>query len=1304
MLKQLPSYLQSLSDVGAAIRALNKIDVDIVGVNYGNITAYQEAIKGLSAEQAVAALSSKKLTAQQIQEIMTTESAVLATNTYTEADIQAALAKNGLATSTSALTAAQQAEIVNSGMLTTEKLAEVAATLGLETAEDGSLVSKKALNLEMVKQQLTGIGVVGVQQEQILTMLGLTAAEGTAVGATNLLTGAFNALKASMAAHPIGWIIAGVALLVTGLVALKQHIDKTKEAEREAVTQAHEDAKTALQNSRSELQNAQSSLESIRGELTAINDQIKDIAKKGTIDFVDQEQITNLAKSKQLLEEQNRILQNNEKMKARQAASDAKSLLDTKVENEYYLPRAGSTKGTYTYKQTAEEQAKSLNDIYNVYREYLALNTYEANKYLPKIQEQTQLQKDAITNTVTELYDIVSSFKYADGTVIEGYEDLYDEYMGYINNLQSMTDPDMFLQVIQKIDKKVSDVDLQSVYTQLINDAYNGNFDISKVDDKFLKALEAEGIDKSTIETIFKNKQTEYQRILSDVSQAFNYEALAKKQKELVINPDTLKTEERNPRYFYDGREVTEKEAQEVYARLKAIRDNLEQYAKENPIDFQIIAAYDDDNFNKLKGYIDENFKETGDYATATRKAIQDLKNEMASSDSDTIKSFLIDADVIKSQIDGLKESVDEIASAYDDLKSIIEDYNENGNLTLDNLESLIDLGDDYIGTLFNENGELELNKDSYIALAKAKLEDIRYSMLEKAISQINSLSKNDETSANQSLAESTGNLTEATLKLVAAQKLAEGVDASKIHSIMQTYYQWDALIDNVVSGLEQNTDVTMGVSDATDEATDSTNAYKDALENEKDALEDAKDALESQKDALEDMKDGYEDAISSIKDLIDWVQDYIKQIKNDEIDALQKKKDVVDELIDAQKELLDAEKAEHDWNKTVKEKQNNIASNALSEAITSLDDSSAGRKAHKEATENLSKSREDWIDTLYDHRIDERKNSLDNLKEEQDEYYDNLIQEIQDYLNDEVRLYKDACSMIDNDSGDLYGKLLWYCRNYTTTTEAEFNHMWNSAKFAMEQYNIANLGTFGLLNNLQGRIYDVDNAISAVEQSISEYESAISGVQRQIDNLGDTAENTIKKINDLTAKKANLGSTDGNWYVWYRNRKFSSFFDNKNDAINDLKRQVTQSVPFNELNPLLINDSTVKHYASGTNYAAGGLSLVGERGAEFKVLNTGDGIVKNQIVKGITALGTNPAQFIADAGKLLMKNLFGGALSRSVEAIRSNNQIAPSIHINVQGDATQATVKAIAAVANDIVNKATKNVMNLAVRNKRII
>lgn len=678
---------------------------------------------------------------------------------------------------------------------------------------------------------------------------------------------------------------------------------------------------------------------------------------------------------------------------------------------------------------------------------------------------------------------------------------------------------------------------------------------------------------------------------------------------------------------------------QERFAEAKKSIENLKEAGQLTAETLMLLYSTDDN----VKAMID-NMVNIGLISDTTAESFKGLANQIvgtkeASEQLSDTSLFTIDTEELQSQIDGLKDSIDDIASAYSNMMSIIDDYNDNGNLTVDNLKTLIDLGDDYIGTLFNENGELELNKDSYVALAKAKLEDIRYSMLEKAISEINALSKDDEATSTDSLADSTGNLTEQTLKLAAARKIAEGVDSSRVQGILDTYSQWNALIDNVITGLEDNTDATLGVSDATDEATDSSNDYKNALNAEKDALEDAKDALEDQKDALEDVKDGYEDAIDSIKNLIDWVQDYIKHVKNDEIDALEAKKDAIDDLIEAQKDLLNAEKDEHDWQNTIADKQNTVAKDALAASIASLDDSSAGKKAQKQTAETLANSRKDIIDELYDHSIDERLDYLDTLKDEQDAYYDEQIDKINDYLNDEVQLYKDACEMIDNDNGDLYGKLLWYCQNYTTTSEAEFNHMWSSAQSAMQQYNTANLGTFDLLNNLQGRIYEVDTAIDEVSRSISEYESAIDGVQSKIDSLGEAAEETINKINDIKAT-----SISGNWYVDVGGKRYSTFFDNKDDAISDLQRQYVEDVQdFNKINPLLINANTVKHYATGTRSAKSGVSGIDENGdletlmkqtpnGNYVIMDKGDQVYTKEQTDNLHDFSNNPSEYIKNA------------------------------------------------------------------------
>ena len=55
-------------------------------------------------------------------------------------------------------------------------------------------------------------------------------------------------------------------------------------------------------------------------------------------------------------------------------------------------------------------------------------------------------------------------------------------------------------------------------------------------------------------------------------------------------------------------------------------------------------------------------------------------------------------------------------------------------------------------------------------------------------------------------------------------------------------------------------------------------------------------------------------------------------------------------------------------------------------------------------------------------------------------------------------------------------------------------------------------------------------------------------------------------------------------------------------------------------------------------------------------------------------------------------------------EEIGNTNQISPSISIVIQGDATQSTVNALKSAADDIVNRATRNVMSVALRNKRMI
>lgn len=727
------------------------------------------------------------------------------------------------------------------------------------------------------------------------------------------------------------------------------------------------------------------------------------------------------------------------------------------------------------------------------------------------------------------------------------------------------------------------------------------------------------------------------------------------------------------------------------------------------------------EQFNKLK---DTMLQQAGDSTLLADSITNRLNSAFGSLANEATKAnnkvsnldFTIDTETLTKQLEEQQDEISKIADNYKKISGVIDDYNANGSLSIENLETLISVGDEYVSTLFDENGKLNLNKDSYVKLAKAKLEDIRYSMLQNAISSINQLSKDDETSANDKLSASTGKLTEETLKLVAAKKLAEGVDSSQIQKIINTYSEWSALIDNTEAGLNNNIDATLGLSNASD-------TLKDSLENEKKALENSKSALEEQKSALEDTKDGYENAIDSIKSLIDWTENYIKQTKEDEIDALEKKKQSVDDLIESQKELLQAQKDEYDWNKEISDKQNSVAKNALAASIASLDDSSAGKKAYKEAIDTLSESRSDMTDTLYEHSIDNRMDALDKLKEQSDEYYDSEIDKINEFLNNEVALYKAACSMIDNDNGTLYSNLLNYCKTYTTTSEAEFNHMWTSAQSAMQQYNIANLDTFSLLNDLQGRIYEVDGAIDTISNSISSYENRISGVQSKLDGLSDSAQTAINNINSALNAENELNKAK--WYYDWQGTRYESNLNQKASAIQDILRKIENDNGGRFPASAASIYGKIKHYAKGTRNSVGGLSITQEDGfeaifqklqnGEYTMMPKGSQVFNSDMTDNLYNFSADPQKFMSElASKFNYSNYLDsrqGDIDRTIKQVASNynqNNIGDitvnSAPIYIQGDATQSTIKALKAESDKIVDKATKNVMNIALKNKRLI
>ena len=131
------------------------------------------------------------------------------------------------------------------------------------------------------------------------------------------------------------------------------------------------------------------------------------------------------------------------------------------------------------------------------------------------------------------------------------------------------------------------------------------------------------------------------------------------------------------------------------------------------------------------------------DYAAALQ-AVKDKQNENSEETSED--SFEIpDAETLKQQISDLNSAIDSIQSAYDTLNSAVEEYNSNGGqLSIDTIQSLLSLSDEYLACLQVENGQLSLNADAMAQLAQAKLDEAQATAVTQAMTELQAIANGE--------------------------------------------------------------------------------------------------------------------------------------------------------------------------------------------------------------------------------------------------------------------------------------------------------------------------------------------------------------------------------------------------------------------------------------------------------------------------------------------------------------------------------------------------------------------------------
>lgn len=87
---------------------------------------------------------------------------------------------------------------------------------------------------------------------------------------------------------------------------------------------------------------------------------------------------------------------------------------------------------------------------------------------------------------------------------------------------------------------------------------------------------------------------------------------------------------------------------------------------------------------------------------------------------------------------------IDNIQSAYKTCSSAVEEYNKYGYMSVDSLQSLLQMDDEYLNTLELVNGKLQVNQSAYANLLATQYAEAQMEAISQAISELNAIAKGD--------------------------------------------------------------------------------------------------------------------------------------------------------------------------------------------------------------------------------------------------------------------------------------------------------------------------------------------------------------------------------------------------------------------------------------------------------------------------------------------------------------------------------------------------------------------------------
>lgn len=213
---------------------------------------------------------------------------------------------------------------------------------------------------------------------------------------------------------------------------------------------------------------------------------------------------------------------------------------------------------------------------------------------------------------------------------------------------------------------------------------------------------------------------------------------------------------------------------------------------------------------------------------------------------SDTFKEtklFDMGSDSAPSTLSKLNSQLDEIQSAYSTLSSAVSEYNSNGNMSIDTMQSIIALGDNWLDYIDMESGAFTLDQEALDKLTQARIEDMKQQALANLTSTVESITTEADAtkylaSTNYDAANSYKELAKAKLSEVQGnlqKKVEEGSLSQDSYDKIISKFESDA---NKISQIFDNTSFKLTADGSIGDSLSELESHVDLLKSVQDELQ----------------------------------------------------------------------------------------------------------------------------------------------------------------------------------------------------------------------------------------------------------------------------------------------------------------------------------------------------------------------------------------------------------------------------------------------------------------------------------